>query len=87
MSGRSQWKGPICNKLKLDKHLFPTLGLKVRRNETIAARLVDSSALVYNGKVLIKLSIDRKRVGFKFGIFSHTRKNYAVQDKKEKKKN
>jgi ribosomal protein S19 len=86
MSGRAQWKGSILNKDLLSTSLFPSSTQVYTRRETIPSYLIDHPALVYNGKVLIKMLLDRRRVGFKFGSFSHSRKNTFVTGEKKIKK-
>jgi ribosomal protein S19 len=46
--------------------------------------LVGKVALVYNGRILVRVHISREKVGFKFGEFAYTRTR-AIQAKKAKK--
>ena len=59
------------------------------RSSTIPNYLVGKTVLVHNGKEFRKVLITSKKVGFKFGAFSFTRKSFkkVILKKQIKKKN
>lgn len=73
---RSAWKGPYIEpsifKLK-KKRLKKTFS----RKSVIPASLINKRVLVYTGRRFIPIKIDRKKIGYKFGQFSFTRKMFS----------
>lgn len=79
---RSKWKGPyikfcILNEEKANQRVWS-------RSSTIPNLLVGSILPVYNGCEFKRILITKKRVGFKFGEFSFTRK-FRIKKKSTKK--
>ncbi len=82
---RSVWKGFYITKnlLKKNKKNFFKIW---SRNSAIPSFFVGKTALVYNGKQFHKVFITREKVGYKFGEFSLTRKNFKKEIRKNKNK-
>ena len=69
---RAKWKGPfikfcILKKEKVNQRIWS-------RSSTIPNLLLGTIIPVYNGYEFKRIIIIRKRIGFKFGEFSFTRK-------------
>lgn len=69
---RSKWKGPyikfcLLRQEKINQKIWS-------RASTIPNSLVGAIVSIYNGCEFKRIIITRKRVGFKFGEFSLTRK-------------
>lgn len=69
---RSKWKGPyikfcLLRQEKINQKIWS-------RASTIPNSLVGTIVSIYNGCEFKRIIITRKRVGFKFGEFSLTRK-------------
>ena len=52
------------------------------KNLTILPEYSNNSVSIYNGKNFIKLLINDKMIGFKFGEFINTRKKHIYKKKK-----
>ena len=76
---RSKYKGPFfkVNYLKKKKWLKIT-----NKNLTILPEYNNHSVSIYNGKNFIKLLINDKMIGFKFGEFINTRKKHIYKKQK-----
>jgi small subunit ribosomal protein S19 len=69
---RSRWKGPYIKSCVLKQE---KVNQKIwSRASTIPNCLVGTIVSVYNGCEFKRIIITRKRIGFKFGEFSLTRK-------------
>jgi small subunit ribosomal protein S19 len=69
---RANWKGPYINSCILKQR---KVNQKIwSRSSTIPNSLVGAIVSVHNGHEFKRIIITRKRVGFKFGEFSLTRK-------------
>ena len=71
---RSKWKGPFVDPNILNLNLSKREILVWSRRSTVLNSFVGKNFLVHNGLGFKKLTIDRERVGFKFGSFAGTRK-------------
>ncbi len=84
---RSVWKGFFITKnvLKKIKKIRKNFFKIWDRNSSIPSFLIGKTALVYNGKQFHKVFISREKVGYKFGEFSLTRRNFkkVVVNKKK----
>ena len=85
---RSIWKGfyvvrnILKNKKKTRKNFFKMWN----RNSVIPSFFLGKTIFVHNGKQFHKVYITREKVGYKFGEFSLTRKNFKKIILKNKKK-
>ena len=80
---RSKWKGPyidscITKQEKVNQKIWS-------RASTIPFFLIGTIVSVYNGRDFKRIIITRKRIGFKFGEFSLTRK-FKIKKKITKSK-
>lgn len=84
---RSKWKGPYI-KEDLLKKVFSkktkNYVLTKSRSSVIVPGFVGMDFKVYNGKVFYPLKVTDKMVGYKFGEFSPTRKQFSFKKKKQK---
>lgn len=78
---RSKWKGPFVSKSKQITGKIIT----AQRNREITLSLVGSVVWVHNGRVLTKIEITEKMVGYKLGSFAPTRSAFVFKKKKKKK--
>ncbi len=86
---RSVWKGfyiskSILKKINITKKNYFRIW---DRSSAIPSFLIGKTALVYNGKYFHKVFITLEKVGYKFGEFSLTRKNFKKLVVGKKKKN
>ena len=49
------------------------------RNNTLIPKLVNTKLWVYNGKIFLKVRVSESIIGYKFGDFSCSRKNYLFK--------
>lgn len=75
---RSKWKP-----LFLKKNLIKKKETIWYRQSVIPFFLVDSLVKIHNGKDFKQVKITKEKIGFKFGEFSQTRKNYMYKGKKK----
>jgi len=87
---RSKWKGLFIEKsiISLTKKIQnKKKKLKVySRSSSIPHFLINKFILIYDGKEFRKSYITREKVGYKFGEFSSTRKNFKKEIRKNKTK-
>jgi len=85
---RSVWKGfyVVRNILKKNTKSQKNFFKIWSRNSVIPSFFLGKTVLVYNGKQFHKVYINREKVGYKFGEFSLTRKNFKKIIVKTKKK-
>ena len=84
---RSKWKGPYINNILLKKILNNTPSeviLTKSRSSVIVPNCVGINFKIYNGKNLHLLKVTDNMIGYKFGEFSPTRKNFSFKKKKKK---
>jgi len=87
-TSRAKWKGPFLGE-NLKNTILKREILKdsvYERDAIIPSILVGKTILIYNGKEFKRTFINREKVGFKFGEFSYTRKNFDKRLKAKKKK-
>ena len=80
------WKGinikqkrKVCEKSKFeDNHVKCNL---------IVPKFINKHVFIYNGKILTKLLVTNNMIGFKFGEFIRTRKEFSFKKKKGGAKN
>lgn len=84
---RSKWKIPVVD---LRKRKGYKLIVWKRSNQLLFQNL-DKTVMIHDGKVLRKSRPEKQKAGFKFGVFSftrkHTRKITSKINKKPVKKN
>jgi|GWRWMinimDraft_12_1066020.scaffolds.fasta_scaffold21279_2 small subunit ribosomal protein S19 len=68
---RANWKGPYFKNQKVNN--YKNIGL---RNSEIMPSFVGKIYYIYNGKSNTKIIVLEEMVGFKFGEFSFTRKEF-----------
>ena len=69
---RAKWKGPHIQWHTLSKkRINPRIW---SRSSVIPSLLINKIVSVYNGREFIRVVVNKKKVGFKFGEFSYTRK-------------
>nr|YP_009326059.1 ribosomal protein S19 [Asterionella formosa]APD75820.1 ribosomal protein S19 [Asterionella formosa] len=68
---RANWKGPYFKNQKVNN--YKNIGL---RNSEIMPSFVGKIYYTHNGKSNIKIIVLEEMVGFKFGEFSFTRKEF-----------
>ena len=76
---RSKYKGPFFKVNFLKKKQWMKI---TDKNLTILPEYSNNSVRIYNGKNFIKLLINDKMIGFKFGEFINTRKKHIYKKKK-----
>jgi ribosomal protein S19 len=86
---RSNWKGPVFNKnlfsLILSQENFLNWNKKIKkRNCTLPFVSTEDKVNIYNGNVFKRVTITKERTGFKFGLFSDSRKHRIKKDYKKK---
>ena len=87
-STRAKWKGPFLGGSLKNSILKKEISkdFVYNRNEVIPKLLVGKTVLIYNGRDLKRVFINREKVGYKFGEFSFTRKSFDKRLKTKKKK-
>jgi len=88
---RSQFKGIFCKKtllnvLKTNKKLKQNQFIVQNKNHLILPEHLSYTALIYNGKQIIRLLITDQMIGYKFGEFINTRAIYKYVKKIKTKK-
>lgn len=76
---RSKYKGPFFKVNLLKKKQWMKI---INKNLIILPEYSNHFVSVYNGKTFIKLEINDKMIGFKFGEFINTRKKHIYKKKK-----
>ena len=75
---RSKYKGPFFKVNLITKNEWIQI---YNKNLTILPEYINSIVNIYNGKKFIKLKINEKMIGFKFGEFINTRKKHIYKKK------
>ena len=76
---RSKYKSPFFKINLLKKKQWIRI---YNKNLIILPEYIDHFVNIYNGKTFIKIKINKKMVGFKFGEFIYTRKKHIYKKKK-----
>jgi len=86
---RSLWKLPFFHPVFFKKRfLFKDNEILIKlRNSMIPEYFIGKSVKIYNGAWFLSKTIVNHMIGFKFGMFSFTKKSDTqLQNKKKKKK-
>ena len=77
---RSNWKGPSIQNIKIKKIKSKKIPIKIfNRNSYITPVCLGSKFLIHNGKSFLPLTVSSEMIGYKFGEFSFTRKQFKFK--------
>ena len=87
---RSKWKGPyidhrLLSKILNQKNTNEAIFTK-SRNSVILPNCVGVNVKIYNGKSFYSFKVTKSMIGYKFGEFSPTRKQFSFKKSKKGKK-
>lgn len=84
---RSKWKGPYIDYILLSKILNKKnqsdVILTKSRNSVILPNCVGINFKIYNGKSFYSFKVTKNMIGYKFGEFAPTRKQFSTYQKKK----
>lgn len=85
---RSKWKGPSLDKNSIqnlqDSETLHT-SLKVTRSSKILPKFLKKTFEIHNGKQLNEVLVSEDMIGYRFGEFVATRKQFSFKKKKNQK--